>query len=179
LKSICIDICPATVAEAFAVLTAQNDHDLDNYPAGYFKRPEFFEAVCPVSAARFDNKLDELVAAIARGQAPGYISKEWCLDLVEKIIFHECGNYPALNGIRSIKLEITKEILTRLKVAGQYMEAEYLSIEEINRVAVFCTMSEFHFFRSFGRHCLKINSVRFRLSFAIYHQCRGRAFKCI
>ncbi|HEY6502768.1 MAG TPA: hypothetical protein VIZ28_02220, partial [Chitinophagaceae bacterium] len=28
VKSICIDICPATVAEAFTVLTAQSDHDL-------------------------------------------------------------------------------------------------------------------------------------------------------
>ena len=28
---------PATVAEAFIVVTSKDDHDFDNYPAGYFK----------------------------------------------------------------------------------------------------------------------------------------------
>src|SRR5215510_11728261 len=60
VKSICIDVCPATVAEAFTVLTARDDHDFDNYLAGYFRTPEFFEAVCPVSTAQFGNKLNEL-----------------------------------------------------------------------------------------------------------------------
>jgi AraC family transcriptional regulator len=149
VKSICIDICPATVAEAFTVLTAQNDHNFDNYMASYFKTPEFFEAVCPVSAARFGNKLNQLVAAIAGGQAQDEIDKEWFLDLVEKIIFHEYGNYLALNGIRSVKLETRKEILLRLKIAKQYMDDQFLNIEEINQIAAVCNMSEFHFYRSF------------------------------
>jgi AraC-like DNA-binding protein len=149
VKSICIDICPATVAEAFTVLIAQNDHDFDNYLAGYFKTPDFFETVCPVNTAQFGNKLNDLVAAITNGQAQHHIDKEWFLDLVEKIIFHEYGNYLALSGIRSVRLETRKEILRRLRVARQYMDDEYLGIEEINQVAVFCNMSEFHFFRSF------------------------------
>ncbi|MEI9909354.1 MAG: helix-turn-helix transcriptional regulator [Bacteroidota bacterium] len=149
VKSICIDICPATVAEAFTVLTAQNSHDLDNYLAGYFKTPEFFEAVCPVNTATFGNKLNELVTAIKQGQANDHIDKEWFLDLVEKIIFHEYGNYLSLNGIRSVKLETRKEILRRLKAAKQYMDDEYLHIDEISQAAIAGNMSEFHFFRSF------------------------------
>ena len=149
VKSICIDICSATVAEAFTVLTAQNNHDFDNYLAGYFKTPEFFEAVCPVNAAQFGNKLDDLVKAISNGEAQEHIDKEWFLDLVEKIIFHEYGNYLALNGIRSVKLETRKEILRRLKIARQYMDDEFLHVDEISQVASFCNMSAFHFFRSF------------------------------
>jgi len=149
VRSICIDICPTTVAEAFTVLTAQNDHDFDNYLAGYFKVPEFFETVCPVNAAQFGDKLKRLVTSITNGQAHQHINKEWFLDLVEKIIFHEYGNYLALNGIQSVKLETRKEILQRLNIARQYMNDSYLSIDEINQVAVFCNMSEFHFFRSF------------------------------
>ena len=149
VKSICIDICPATVAEAFTVLTSQNDHDFDNYLAGYFKTPEFFEAVCPVGAAQFGNKLNELVTAITQGQAHHHVDKEWFLDLIEKIIFHEYGNYLALNGIRSVKLETRKEILRRLKAAKQYMDDGYLDIDEISEAAAVGNMSEFHFFRSF------------------------------
>ena len=149
VRSICVDICPATVAEAFTVLTAQNDHQFDNYLAGYFKTPEFFEAVCPVNAAQFGNKLNELVRAITNSQAHEYVNKEWFLDLIEKIIFHEYGNYLALNGIRSVKPETRKEILRRLNIAKQHIDDEYLSIDEISGVASFCAMSEFHFYRSF------------------------------
>jgi AraC family transcriptional regulator len=149
VKSICVDICPATVAEAFTVLTAQNDHNFDNYLDGYFKTPYFFETVCPVSAAQFGNKLNDLVAAIANGTADQHVDKEWFLDLVEKIIFHEYGNYLALNGIRSAKLETRKEILHRLRVAKQYMDDACLEIKDINEIASVCNMSEFHFFRSF------------------------------
>jgi AraC-like DNA-binding protein len=148
VKSICIDICSATVAEAFTVLTAQNDHHFDNYLAGYFKIPEFFETVCPVGGSHFDKKLNALVRAIQHGNVQD-INKEWFLDLVEKIIFHEYGNYLALNGIRSVKLETRKEILRRLKIAKQYIDEEFLGIGDIGQVATICNMSEFHFYRSF------------------------------
>src|SRR5258706_16066878 len=72
VRSICIDICPATVAEAFTVLTAQNP-DFDNYLAGYFNAPGFFEAVCPVGTAQFSNQLNDLVAGISHGQASQFI----------------------------------------------------------------------------------------------------------
>jgi AraC-like DNA-binding protein len=149
VKSVCIDICPATVAEAFTVLTAQNDHHFDNYLDGYFKTPEFFEAVCPVKGSHFNKKLIDLAAAIQKGNVEEHVNKEWFLDLVERIIFHEYGNYLALNSIGSVRLETRKEILRRLKMAKQYMDDEFLNIEEINHVATFCNMSEFHFFRSF------------------------------
>ncbi|MGZ8516080.1 MAG: helix-turn-helix transcriptional regulator [Chitinophagaceae bacterium] len=149
VKSICIDICPATVAEAFTVLTAQNDHNFDNYLAGYFRSPYFFETVCPVGTAQFGRKLNDLVTAIANGDADHHVDKEWFLDLVEKIIFHEYGNYLALKGISSARLETRKEILHRLKIARQYMDDAFLEIREIHEVASVCNMSEFHFFRSF------------------------------
>ncbi|MBL7744246.1 MAG: helix-turn-helix transcriptional regulator [Chitinophagaceae bacterium] len=149
VKSICIDICPATVAEAFSVLSARRGHNFDNYLSGYFKTPEFFEAVCPAYHSPFSQKLDALVAAIAKEEADDHINREWFLDLVEKIIIHEYGNYLSLKGIRSLKPQTRKEILCRLKTAKQYMDDTFLDIEEINQVASCCNMSEFHFFRSF------------------------------
>ena len=149
VKSICIDICPATVAEAFTVLTAQDDHNFDNYLSGYFRSPHFFEAVCPVSSAPFGKKLNELVGAVKNNTAGHLIDKEWFLDLVEKIIFHEYGNFLALNGIQSVRHETRKEILRRLMTAKQYIDDDFLDIDEISQVAAVCNMSEFHFFRSF------------------------------
>lgn len=163
VKSICIDICPATVAEAFSVLTAGRDQHFDNYLSGYFKTPEFFEAVCPAHHSPFSKKLNDLVAAIVKGKADDHINREWFLDLVEKIIIHEYGNYLSLNGIRSLKPETRKEILRRLNTAKQYMDDRFLDIEEISQVASCCYMSEFHFFRSF-KQAFGISPYQYLLS---------------
>jgi AraC-like DNA-binding protein len=149
VRSICIDICPSTVAEAYTVLTAQGNPDFDNYLTGYFKTPDFFEVVCPVQGAPFGQKLNELANWVVNGRATDAIDKEWFLDLVEKIIYHEYGNYLALNGLHSARLETRKEILRRLNTGRQYINDLFLQIGEIKEVAAACNMSEFHFFRSF------------------------------
>lgn len=163
VKSICIDISPATVAEVFSVLTTQNNPDFDNYLSGYFRVPEFFETVCPIKAAGFGYKLDALALAIANGEAEKYINREWFLDLVEKIIYHEYGNYLALGGLRSVKLETRKEILRRLQMGKQYIDDSFLDIDSISQVAGFCNLSEFHFFRSF-RQAFGISPYQYLLA---------------
>ncbi len=149
VKSVCIDIRPETVADAFTVMSAREDYDFDNYLSRYFTYPDFFEAVCPVNNAPFSKKLNELVLAIRMGEADQMVNKEWFMDLVEKVIYHEYGNYLALNGIHSVKLETRKELLRRLMTARQLMDEEYLNLNEISEVAASCNLSEFHFFRSF------------------------------
>lgn len=148
VKSICIDICPTTVAEAFTVMSAKEDCDFDNYLCKYFSYPEFFESVCPVGCSPFNQKLDRLVSLIRAGET-SEINKEWFLDLTEKIIYHAYGNYLALNGIQSIKLETRKELLRRLYIGKQYMDENFLNISGIAEVALVSNLSEFHFFRSF------------------------------
>jgi AraC-like DNA-binding protein len=148
VKSICIDICPATVAEAFTIMSAKEDHQFDNYLSKHFVFPEFFESVCPARTAGFNTKLEGLVRMIHNGDTQ-MINKEWFLDLVEKIIYHEYGNYLALNGIHSVKLETRKELLRRLSIGKQYIDENFLRIADINEIAVVSCMSEFHFFRSF------------------------------
>jgi AraC family transcriptional regulator len=149
VKSICIDICPATVAEVFTILTEKSDPDLDNYCSGYFKMPEFFETIYPAGATVFARKLNELVQAIYNRSVESLINKEWFFDLAEKIVLQEYGNYLALNNLCSVKLETRKEILRRLHSARQFMDGQFLFINEIKEAALACNMSEFHFSRSF------------------------------
>ncbi len=148
VKSICIDICSETVAEAFTIMSAKEDLEFDNYLAKYFRYPEFFESACPVGSSSFGKKLDSLVAMIYNGDT-GEINREWFLDLAEKIICHSYGNYLALNGIQSVKLETRKELLRRLYSGKQYIDENFLRINEISEVAVISNLSQFHFFRSF------------------------------
>ncbi|HEV8282706.1 MAG TPA: AraC family transcriptional regulator [Chitinophagaceae bacterium] len=148
VKSICIDICPDTVAEAFTIMSAKEDWAFDNYLSKYFTYPEFFESVCPVDNSQFNRKLNALVAMIHHGDT-NQINKEWFLDLAEKIVYHAYGNYLALNGIQSVKLETRKELLQRLYRGKQYIDENFLNIQEIGEVAAVSNLSEFHFFRSF------------------------------
>jgi AraC family transcriptional regulator len=149
VKSICIDICPETVAEAFSIISQKEDYNFDNYQAKYFTYPEFFEAVCPAGTTSFSKKLDALVAAIKNGNTDEVVNKEWFFDLVEKIIYHEYGNYLSLNGLHSVKLETRKELFNRLRAGKQFMDENFLTINEVNEISIASNLSEFHFFRSF------------------------------
>ena len=147
IKSICVDICPKTVAEVFTILTAKNE-DLDAYLNSYFTYPEFLESMHSVYATSVGNQLLQLNYLIQTGVSihPG---REWLLDLTERIIYQEYGNYLALKEIKLTKSSTRKEVLQRLQRAKEYMDTNFLKIKEIREVADHCGMSEYHFFRRF------------------------------
>lgn len=147
VKSICIDICPQTMAEAFTVLTAKHP-DLDNFLDGYFQYPQFYESIHSTQQTSIGAKLEQLYHNILSADT-GSLHKEWFLDLAERIIYQEYGNYLALNELNSVRAVTRKEILRRLQVAKNYMEDNFLTITQTKEVARFCSMSEFHFYRSF------------------------------
>lgn len=149
VKSICIDIVPEIVSEAFTILAAK-DYKLDDYMCGYFEHPNFYESVCHLkSAPALSVTLRTLVQNIQSGTADQLLNREWFLDLAEKIVYQEQGNYLALNGIYSVKLQTRKEVLHRLAIGKQYIDDCFLEIGTISEVAIVCCLSEFHFFRTF------------------------------
>lgn len=147
IKSICVDICPKTIAEAFTILTAKNE-DLDAYLHNYFAYPEFMESIHSVSDTSVGEKLTHLKGHIQSG-ADVQLNKEWWLDLSERIIYQEYSNYLALKEIKLAKASTRKEVLQRLHQAKEYIDMNFLQINEIKEVAVHCRMSEYHFFRRF------------------------------
>jgi AraC family transcriptional regulator len=147
IKSICIDICPDTVLETFTVLTSGHE-DFDNFLSGHFKYPEFFESLNAVTNTTIGAKLQQLLSRIEKEKTPD-INKEWFMDLSERIIYQEYGNYLALNEINSVKATTRKEVLHRLLLAKEFMDSNYLEIAEIREIADHCNMSEYHFFRRF------------------------------
>lgn len=147
IKSICIDICPKTVADAFTVFTSRNE-DLDANANSYFKYPEFLESIHPVNGTLVGDKLLQTAHIIQSG-GPVKFNKEWFLDLSERIIYQEYGNYLALKELKLSKLSTRKEVLQRLQQAKEYIDVNFLQIKEIKEVADHCAMSEYHFYRRF------------------------------
>lgn len=147
VKSICIDICPRSFAEAYHHLLCRND-DLDAAPDYYFRYPDFYEHINILDNTAVSHKLQSMLPLIRSGRMEA-VNKEWFLDLVEKVIFKEYGNYIALKNIHSVRASTRKETLRRLQEGKQYMDEHFLVIKEIRQVADQCAMSEYHFFRSF------------------------------
>lgn len=146
-KSICVDICPNTLAEIFTVLTTKNE-DFDAYLHNYFIYPEFLESLHQVHETSVGNKLLQLYYLIQSGSSIKP-HKEWFLDLSERIIYQEYGNYLALKELKLAKASTRKEILQKLQQAKEYIDLNFLQVKEIKEVADHCAMSEYHFFRRF------------------------------
>jgi AraC-like DNA-binding protein len=150
VKSICIDICPSSLAEAYTLLHSRDDLDLENLIAGYFDHPHFFEHVYNVKESMFGKQLQKLSSALRNGYyQPDIINEEWFLQLVELIVLQEKKNYCSLNGIVAKKITTRKEIFERLLRGKQYIDAYYTQNPDIATVAQNCNLSTFHFFRSF------------------------------
>ncbi len=147
VKSICIDICANTMAETFTVLTDKNEN-FDNYLAGYFKQPSFYETVNPVQSSSIANQLLPLAATVAIGLQP-QINKEWFLSLSENIVRLEYRNYLFITQINAVRPSTKKELFRRLQLARDFMDQHFLEITEIKEIAEFCAMSEYHFFRRY------------------------------
>jgi AraC-like DNA-binding protein len=106
------------------------------------------ESIHSVHKTSVGSKLLELKNLILSGANvdPG---KEWFLDLSERIVYQEYGNYLALKELKLAKTSTRKEILQRLQQAKEYIDTNFLQIKDIKEIADHCRMSEFHFFRRF------------------------------
>jgi AraC-like DNA-binding protein len=177
VKSICIDICPASLAEAFTILRRKDKHDLDNYMAGYFDHPYFFEQVYHVQDSLFAQQLQNLARALSNGcYHPEMINDEWFLELIELIILQEKENCVSLNGIAAKKTATRKEIYQRLLKGKEYMDTYYSRNPGIATVAKSCNLSTYHFFRCF-RQAFGVSPYQYmmqlRLQYATHFMKEG------
>lgn len=147
IKSICVDICPPTLAETFSVLSGKNE-DFDAYLHGYFRYPEFLETVRGAQETATGRQLLQLHQLIRSG-ARIKLNREWFFHLSERIIYQEYGNYLGLRQIPMVRPSTRKELFLRLQLAKEYMDSRFLQIREISEIARHCGMSEYHFFRRF------------------------------
>lgn len=169
VKSICIDICPWSIAEAFTVLRARNDHDLDNYMAGYFEHPNFFERVYPADNSVFGKQLKNLARQLSRGYFDNdMIDEEWFLQLVEHIILQEKDTQASLQNLTAKKNATRKEIYERVLMGKEFIDENFLQNPEISAVAYQCNLSVYHFFRSF-KEAFDISPYQYMMRLRLQH----------
>jgi len=163
VKSICIDICPRSLSEAFTILKAGDDADPDNYCAGYFEHPHFFEQVYHTGNTLPGNTLRSLTHTLRNGYYDAdTINEDWFLKLVELIVVQEKRNCTSLNNIRAKRTATRKEIYRRVLEGKQYMDVYYLQNPSVETIAKHASLSSFHFFRNF-RQAFNVSPYQYML----------------
>jgi len=147
VKTLFIDIQQQTINEAITVLAAGNGLDLDNLQAGYFFSPDFFENMYALKNNSLGRELKNLVSAVITGTVNP--NEETFLNLAEKVVLHELGNYKSLNNLKSVRSSTKKELLRRLLQGRDFIDDNFLKNPGIAEIVRYCNMSPFHFFRSF------------------------------
>ncbi|MEI9955093.1 MAG: hypothetical protein WDM90_01970 [Ferruginibacter sp.] len=94
VKAMCIDINQETIVEAFNVIGINKEYDLENFEAGYFFTPDFFENTYSLNKNDFGSILNKLSSDILNSNLE--ITEETFLSLAQETIIHELGNYKSL-----------------------------------------------------------------------------------
>ncbi len=147
---ISIDISPDTLDEAFNFLKKENK-ELPVEFKSFFTSPLFFDHICNIQEVAYSQIINQLVKALySEKSCFSFIDDKWFLKLAREIIKEEYFIYFALNNLHSLKkLSTRKEILLRLLNGKKYIDTNYLANPEISKVASYCNLSVFYFFRSF------------------------------
>ena len=150
VSQICIHLKPSLIGEAFQVLTSADHFDLDKPVDGY---PEFqlFENTYNLNSSLAASRLlRPLAGLIKEGREKEiYLDEEWLLNLAEAIVLNEKTIRVSLNGLRSVRHTTRNEIMKRLLIGKEYMDANFTRNPKIADIASLAFMSEFFFYRNF------------------------------
>ena len=150
VKGLCINVSLNLIDEALTILSANDDINLDNNLAGYFKSEKFFENIYPVTSSELGFKLLSLSEKYKSVNSDtALISEEIFLELAGSVITFEFENLRKLNALSSLRISTKKEILKRLLQGKNYIDENFKEKIDVKDIARASCLSEFHFYRSF------------------------------
>ncbi|HEV3411576.1 MAG TPA: AraC family transcriptional regulator [Puia sp.] len=150
VSQICIHLKPSLISDAFRLLTSGDHFDLDKRMDGYPDCQLFENAYNLNSSLAVSKSLRPLVALIKEGRGNEiYLDEEWLLNLAEAIVLNEKTIRVSLSGLRSVRHTTRNEIMKRLLIGKEYMDANFTKNPKIAGIASLAFMSEFFFYRNF------------------------------
>jgi AraC family transcriptional regulator len=92
-----------------------------------------------------------------------HFNEESILNLAEKIICQELGIRDALTGLNKVKQSTRDEIMRRLLLGKEYMDAYFMDDPKISDVAKNALMAEYFFFKTF-KQAFQITPYQYMLN---------------
>ena len=143
-----VDIGKDIIYAAFDKLKKASCLNLEGLSAEIFFSGYFFEHIYPVDGSELGRYLLKLARSL--NEKAGSIVDDNVFELLaEKIVASELNNYTSIQKLNSIKTATKKETLKRLLKGKNYIDINYLKNPGIAEIAKFCSLSGFHFLRSF------------------------------
>jgi AraC family transcriptional regulator len=150
VSQFCIHIKPSLINDAFRLLNSGEHVDLDKPTDAH---PDFrlFENTYNLNSSLAVSKsLRPLVGLIKDGRGNEiYLNEEWLLNLVEAIVVNENNIRGSLSGLHAVRHTTRNEIMKRLLIGKEYIDANFTNNPKIADIASFAFMSEFFFYRNF------------------------------
>ncbi len=150
VKGVCIDIAPDLLSEVVGSLRRPDTPFADQGLDVFFSSPDFLENQYQAGATQTGQLLHNLGIELSRD--PFHIhrfSKEFYLNLTERIVADHIPLYRQLQCVGSIKPETKKDLVRKVHLGKSFMDAHFTLPLDIATVARESNLSEYHFFRLF------------------------------
>ena len=150
VRFISIDIQPQTMYEAFDRLSTNGGNAPKGLQPDDLFSDYFIEHIYPIEGSDLGKTLAKLGKALmAKGAERTSINEVSFSNLAEKIVLSGLVNYKYIRNLNSIKTTTKKETLKRLLMGKHYIDEHYSRNPEVAEIAKACSLSGFHFLRSF------------------------------
>jgi AraC family transcriptional regulator len=150
VSQFCIHLKPSLISDAFRLQTAGDHFDLDKPTDGH---PDFklFENTYNLNSSLAVSKLLRPLAGLIKDGKGNeiYLDEEWLFNLAEAIVVNEKNIRVSLSGLRAVRHTTRNEIMKRLLIGKEYMDANFTKNPKIADIAILAFMSEFFFYRNF------------------------------
>ncbi len=163
VKGLCIDVSPELISLAVSSVINPQDKLHEAELNTYLNSPDFLDCKYDANSNSTGRFLND-TARIFEANPNHYFSfeKEFYFNLAEKIVNDNLQNFKKFLRIKAVKSETKKELLRKLLLAQNLINSNFLDIKEINEVAFFCGISEYHFYRLF-KHVFQISPYQLLL----------------
>ena len=126
VKSVCIDICENSIADALTTLKNEQRSEITEVGTDCLKHPDFAEAIHSLHENFLSDQLHELTGLIRKfpcSSEPLKLSPDWFLNVVELIALFEMRTQTFGRNLPVLKTSTKKEILKRALAGKDFMDA--------------------------------------------------------
>ncbi|MBP9083578.1 MAG: helix-turn-helix transcriptional regulator [Bacteroidia bacterium] len=152
VSGICIDLSHDLLSEVTASYRRPDTFHPDPALDKFFKGNDFLENKYASDETILGQYLRKIDKEFTTGQlSAGEFTNEFYFNLAENIIADHIPVYRQLQNIPSVKSVTRKDLLRRINSGKAYLDANYLNTIDVNDAAVYCCLSEYHFYRLFRK----------------------------
>lgn len=161
VKGLCIDIAPSILAEVVASYIRPDCTEFDPDLEQFFTTDSYPENKYSLQNTFLGNQLIKISRQISTDTNHKFeFSNEFFYNLAECIVIDQSQLLQQIKSIKSVKQETKKAIFRKIHIAKDFIDINFNTIQSIEEVASFCTMSEYHFFRLF-KQVFKISPYQY------------------